>query len=302
VQASLPEWLRHALIRTLGETGATDFCAAGITPPPLGLRVRRAEDRDAWVTRLAEAVPHATFEAGEVSPVAVLARGGGKAEAWPGFDREWSVQEEGSQLVGLALGAKPGELVLDACAGRGNKALLLAEAILSDTTPGAIDAADLHESKLARLTSQLAARGLPLRRTFAVDWSVGVGDAPEGYDRALVDAPCSGVGTLRRRPDLTLRREAEDLGRLASLQATITAQVASRVRPGGRLVYAVCSVLREEGEEVVEAILTSGAGLVAAPFEGAAVRALAGEGATLRILPHVHGTDGYFLASFERRG
>lgn len=116
-----------------------------------------------------------------------------------------------------------------------------------------------------------------------------------------MDAPCSGVGTLRRRPDLALRRDPEDLGRLAALQAAIVRAVATRVRPGGRLVYAVCSVLREEGEEVVAAVLASDAGLDPAPFDAAAARALSGDEPTLRLLPHVHGTDGYFLASFVRR-
>ena len=154
--------------------------------------------------------------------------------------------------------------------GRGNKAAILAQAV---EPGGAVDAADLHPQKLARLERQLAQRGLPLRRTYALDWSVGAGDVPPGYDRALVDAPCSGVGTLRRRPDLALRRDPEDLGRLAALQAAIVRAVATRVRPGGRLVYAVCSVLREEGEEVVAAVLASDAGL-----ESGAVRRRGGAG------------------------
>lgn len=98
-----------------------------------------------------------------------------------------------------------------------------------------------------------------------------------------------------------LRREPADLARLASLQAAIVLRVATRLRPGGRLVYAVCSVLEEEAEEVVAAVLAADAGLVPAPFDGEAAEVLAGGQATLRLLPHVHGTDGYFLASFERR-
>jgi 16S rRNA (cytosine967-C5)-methyltransferase len=296
--ASLPAWLQAALTRTLGEEGAKAFCAAGIETPPLGLRVRRAEARDAILTELVAAVPHASFEAGNVSPLAILARGGGKSDAWPGSDETWSIQEEGSQLVALAVGAAPGDLVLDACAGRGNKSALLARMVQPG---GALDAADLHPSKLARLEQQLAHAGVPLRRAHAVDWSVGPGDVEAEYDRALVDAPCSGVGTLRRRPDLALRREPEDLARLASLQASIVLTVASRVRPGGRLLYAVCSVLREEGEAVVDAVLAAGKGLIQVPFDGVAARALAGDEVTLRLLPNVHGTDGYFLASFERR-
>jgi len=295
--ASLPAWLRTALTRTLGDDGARAFVAAGIETPPLGLRVRRVEERDARLAELTAAVSNATFELGKASPLAILARGGGKSQVWPGSDETWSIQEEGSQVVALAVGARPGDVVLDACAGRGNKSALLARMVQPG---GALDAADLHPSKLARLERQLAVAAVPLRGTHAVDWSVGVGDVDATYDRALVDAPCSGVGTLRRRPDLALRREPDDLARLAALQAAIVLRVGSRVRPGGRLVYAVCSVLREEAEEVVAMVLGAGKELALAPFDGAAIQALAGEQTTLRLLPNVHGTDGYFLASFTR--
>jgi 16S rRNA (cytosine967-C5)-methyltransferase len=298
-QASLPAWIGEALARSLGEEGARAFCAASMDPPPLGLRVASAGDRDACRERLAREVPHARFEAGRVSPLAILARGGGKSDVWPGFDKAWSVQEEGSQVVALALGVRPGDLVLDACAGRGNKSTVLARAAMPG---GALDVADLYPTKLSRLARQLQQAGLPLRAAHAVDWSVGAGDVGSGYDRALVDAPCSGIGTLRRRPDLVLRREAADLARLASLQATIVLRVATRLRPGGRLVYAVCSVLQEEAEAVVSAVTAADPGLALVPFDGEVLRELAREQPTLRLLPHVHGTDGYFLASFERRG
>jgi len=297
-EASLPAWLRAALVRTLGEDGARAFAAAGMDPPALGLRVARADERDALLERLAGAVPNARFEVGRASPLAILARGGGKSDAWPGSGDAWSVQEEGSQIVALAVGARPGDVVLDACAGRGNKSAILARAVMPG---GAVDVADVHPTKLARLERQLRQAGLPVRASHAVDWSIGVGEVGSEYDRALVDAPCSGTGTLRRRPDLALRREAEDIGRLASLQAAIVLRVATRVRPGGRLVYAVCSVLREEGEDVVKAVLAGDPGLALAPFEGEAARALTQDEPTLRLLPYVHGTDGYFLASFERR-
>jgi 16S rRNA (cytosine967-C5)-methyltransferase len=293
VYASLPPWLSLALGKSLGDEGARAFSLAGAEPPPLGLRVCRAGERTEWLTRLSEAAPHGTFEAGKVSPLAILARSAGKPEGWPGFGEAWSVQEEGSQLVALAVGARAGETVLDACAGRGNKSMVLAAAI---GPQGALDAADLHAAKLHRLRTELSRQGFPLRSTFAIDWSVGVGESASGYDRALVDAPCSGVGTLRRRPDLTLRREPEDLARLAELQSTILLRVARQVRRGGRLVYAVCSVLTEECENVVARAVAGG--LTLAPFDSDVARSHAGESASFRLLPHVHGTDGYFLASF----
>jgi 16S rRNA (cytosine967-C5)-methyltransferase len=296
--ASLPDWIREALVRALGEEGAKAFSGAGLESPPLGLRVNDASQRDALLAQLAIDVPRATFEPGKVSPLAILARGGGKSEVWPGADEAWSVQEEGSQLVALALGAGPGDTVLDACAGRGNKSAILARAV---SPGGALDVADLHASKLSRLRDQLTRAGLPLREAHAVDWSVGAGDIAATYDRILVDAPCSGTGTLRRRPELGLRREAGDLERLAALQASIVLRAATCLKPGGRLVYAVCSVLEEEAEGVVTAILAGAPMLALTSFDGNAARALAGDLPTLRLLPHVHGTDGYFLASFQSR-
>jgi 16S rRNA (cytosine967-C5)-methyltransferase len=257
--------------------------------PPIGIRVEHAEARDMWLERLRAAAPAATFELGEVSPHALRVHGAGDVRALPGFaEGAWSMQEEGSQLVALAVGARPGDRVLDACAGRGNKSAVLARAVGRD--------------KLERLARELGRLGLAPRATFAVDWAVGAGDCDGLYDRVLVDAPCSGIGTARRRPELVMRRVHEDLAKLASLQKSILLGVSERVRPGGRLVYAVCSVLREEAEEVVDAVLAAAPSLELAPFDGGPARALAKDEPTLRLLPHVHATDGYFLASFRKKG
>ncbi len=271
-------------------------------PPPIGLCLALGEDREAWIATLAAAAPGATVTAGAASPRAILVRGAGDVRRLPGAGTAWIIQEEGAQVITLAAGAEPGARVLDACAGHGNKTWLLAQ----DVEPrGAVDASDLHPHKIAELRRGPA--GARTGATYATDWTAGTGDVPDGYDLVLVDAPCSGVGTLRRRPEIGRRRTAEDVTRLAGLQAAITRRAATRVRDGGRLVYAVCSVLREEGEEVVKALADAAAGdalgvrLEPAPFAGAIGRALAGEGNTLRITPHVEGTDGYFAASFVVR-
>jgi 16S rRNA (cytosine967-C5)-methyltransferase len=298
VTMSTAPWLREALVRALGEEGSTAFLEASLDVPPVCLRVERAEERDGWLEKL-RASGDAGFELGRVSPLAILARGAGKPQSLPGWSEgAWAVQEEGSQLVALALGAREGERILDACAGRGNKTAILARAV---GERGAVDAADLHAAKLEQLERELARVGLRARATHAVDWRVGAGDIGEEYDRVLVDAPCSGVGTLRRRPELQTRRAPEDLASLASLQIAIVSRAAERVRPSGRMVYAVCSVLREEAEDVVAALVAARPELEPAPFEGAAARALAGDAPTLRLLPSAHGTDGYFLASLRRR-
>ena len=288
--------LAAAIVRAVGEEGALRVLSSEESPP-LGLRVEVEATRDEWLARLREARPDASIEPGLVSPTAIVLRGAGRLGDLPGWaEGAWTSQEEGSQVIAMSLGVRPGETVLDACAGRGNKTGLLAR-----RAGGAVDAADLHPAKLERLVSELQRIGLAPRATFAVDWAQGTGGATGPYDRILVDAPCSGTGTLRRRPELLLRRVAADLPELAKLQRGILARVAPLLRPGGRLVYAVCSVLREEAEDVVADVATS-CGLEPAPFDAPLAPQVASPGATsFRLLPHVHGTDGYFVASFQRR-
>lgn len=292
--------LARAIVDSIGEAGALALLSAEETPP-LGLRTIDEAARAEWIVRLREARPEASFEAGKVSPLAVLVRGAGRVVDLPGYEEgAWTSQEEGSQVIALALGAKPGEIVLDACAGRGNKTSLLARAVGPD---GAVDAADLHPAKLDRLREELARLGLAPRDTIAVDWSKGVGSIDRGegvplYDRVLVDAPCSGTGTIRRRPELLSKRKAADVAELAELQRAILTRTAALVRPGGRLIYAVCSVLRDEAEGVIGA--AAELGLVPAPFDSAVADRIANGAASFRLLPQEHGTDGYFVASFIR--
>jgi 16S rRNA (cytosine967-C5)-methyltransferase len=288
---STPAWLREALERSLGVDEARAFLRCGVDPPAVALRVEgaieRPEERDAWVERLRAAAPEASIEPGRASPLAILVRGGGHPQRLPGFSEgAWSVQEEGSQVAALALGARPGETVLDACAGRGNKTALLARAVGAG---GAVDACDSSPAKLQRLGEELARLGLRARAAFAVDWSVGSGEVTGLYDRVLVDAPCSGVGTLRRRPEIALRRKPDDLGALARVQGGIAQRAAEHVRPGGSLTYVVCSVLREEGEAVIDALREA-----LPDFEA--------ETPPFRLLPQIDGTDGYFVATLVRRG
>ncbi|HTQ44920.1 MAG TPA: transcription antitermination factor NusB [Polyangiaceae bacterium] len=286
VVESTPAGLRAALARAMPEEEVRAFLAMGTEPPPVALRVERAEERDAWIEKLRAAAPGATFEPGRVSPLAILARGAGRPQSLPGWSEgAWTVQEEGSQVAALALGAREGERVLDACAGRGNKTGVLARAV---GATGAVDACDTSPTKLTRLQEDLARLGLHVRATHAVDWTVGSGEVTGTYDRVLVDAPCTGVGTLRRRPEITLRLKEQDLVDKPRAQLAIASRAADHVRPGGSLVYVVCSVLREEAEDVIDALLRARTDLRRA------------EGGDSRLLPHVQGTDGYFVARLAK--
>ncbi len=300
VSASTPAWLREALARALTAEGAEAFVRCGIEPPAVALRVAHAQEREAWIERLRIAVPQGRFDAGAVSPLAILVRGGGKPQQLLGFrEGAFAVQEEGSQLAALALGARAGESVLDACAGRGNNTTVLLRAVGAG---GAVDACDALPAKLDRLREELGRAGLAPRATFAVDWCAGSGDVVGPYDRVLVDAPCSGVGTLRRRPEVAFRRERADLDAMARRQIAIAARAAEHLRPGGSLVYVVCSVLSEEAEDVVHGLMSARPDLMPAPFDAPEVSALFGAAPSFRLLPQVHGTDGYFVARFARRG
>jgi 16S rRNA (cytosine967-C5)-methyltransferase len=296
--ASVPAWLFATLTDAVGAFEAGALSAAEPAGPWLGLCLRAGEPRDEWLARIATAAPSAELRAGEISPRALLLRGAGNPRKLPGAGDGWQLQEEGSQVVALAAGGSPGERVLDACAGRGTKSLLLAEAV---GPGGAVDAADRDPVKLRRAQEAEPERR-SIRSTFAVDWTQGPGEVPDGYDRALVDAPCTGLGTLRRRPELLHRLDRADPSRLAALQIAIVRQVATRIRSGGRLVYAVCSVSRAETQEVVDALAGEPrlpARLVPCEFSSSIGQRLAAGGTSFRLLPGAHGTDGYFVASFR---
>jgi 16S rRNA (cytosine967-C5)-methyltransferase len=287
LRESAPAWLTDKLDRLLSpaETGA--LLGAGV---PLGRVWGRAAGGRAEPGWLAAAERH------RASPLARLLPSG-DPEKLDGYAAgAFVVQEPGAQLIALALDVKPGERVLDACAGRGQKTTLFVEAA---GPSGEVWAADAHPKKLAALERECARLGLEPPRSAAVDWTLGTGDVPGGFDRVLVDAPCTGTGTLRRRPEITQRLSAEDPARLAELQTAILRAAASRARPGGRVVFAVCSVLEEEAEGVLARVADE---LLPAPFEAPALEALAAPGAhTLRLTPLRHETDGYFVASLVRR-
>lgn len=317
VREATAPWLRRALERSIGDEATEAYLAAGPVPPPNSLRVRgslrsASTARAEWIDKLRASGAFgegATIQAGSASPIAIKVRGGGELRALPGFaEGGWTIQDEGSQVISMLVGARPGDRVLDACAGRGNKTLAMLDVASASSPSIEVHAADQHPDKLDRLGAELRRLGLPAVTTHAVDWSVGPGDVPLGhFDRVLVDAPCSGVGTLRRRPEIQSRRQALDLAELAALQTRIVDHAVATVKPGGRLFYAVCSVLRDETETVVRAVLDAHPELKLAPFDATGVDGapladpLFGPGATQgRLLTHLHGTDGYFIASFAK--
>jgi 16S rRNA (cytosine967-C5)-methyltransferase len=201
-------------------------------------------------------------------------------------------QDEGSQLLAQMLAARPGELVIDYCAGAGGKSLALAAAMQNQ---GRILACDVLQSRLAKLLPRAAKAGAECISTRLLSPGA-LEDVAGSADAVLVDAPCSGSGTLRRSPELRLK--PLELASLTPLQAQILADAARLLRPGGRLVYATCSLFVEENEAIVAGFLASHP-----QFErhAAAPIPLLATDASLRLWPHRHGTDGFFAAGLRRK-
>jgi len=296
-QQAIPQWLRELYEQALGAAPSAALMVGEGQPPPIGLRLGPTEDREDWLQRLRTAAPTGQFEAGELAPRCILARSAGDLRRLPGAQNAWVVQEQGAQVVALLAGGQPGEIVLDACAGRGSKALVIAEQIGEG---GRIDLVDRRPRKMAQFNAP-GEQPASIGHHYAVDWSRGSGDVPRQYDRAIVDAPCTGSGTLRRRPEIAYRLQPADVARLSRLQVEITRRVAGHVRDGGRLIYAVCSLLRQEAEQVVEKVCQpatdDGRTLEPVPFDSELGQQLAANDFSLRLLPEIHGTDGYFIAS-----
>jgi 16S rRNA (cytosine967-C5)-methyltransferase len=309
----LPGWVREAFDGgpdpAQAEARWQAFIAGRRMPPPVGIRVAARPAAGAPDPRQVDAViealrvdrPEAEVQRGDAAPGAVLLRHAGDPRRLPGWaEGRFAIQEEGAQRVAAAVEARPGESVLDACAGRGGKTAVLAQAV---GPTGRLVAVDLHEGKLDRIPPELDRLGLaeiPLE-TRVVDLTVGTGGLPEGgFDRVLVDAPCTGLGTVHRRPEILLRVDEAAPGRLAGTQRAILARAARLVRPGGLLIYAVCSPSRQEGVGVVEGFRSGPAGM---GFE--VVGAGGDPDGVLRIGPWSargdHGPDAYQVVRLRRR-
>ncbi len=203
------------------------------------------------------------------------------------------IQDEGSQLVALAVGAKPGERICDFCAGAGGKTLALA-AMMHNT--GKIMAFDIREGRLARSSERFRRAGVfnVETRVLKSERDPWIKKHKGSFDRVLVDAPCGGTGTWRRNPDARWRESGEGMAKLVKTQAAILDSAARLVKAGGRLVYATCSLLPEENERQAELFLAAHPAFAAVPC------GLKDE-MYLSLSPARHGTDGFFAAAFERK-
>jgi len=302
IECDFPDWLIERLRLRFDDTVLREIAAGLNRNAALDLRVNLMKvSRDAVLARLAEDGLHPGPT--PFSPAGVRLPGRPAINRHPLFiEGAVEVQDEGSQLLSYLVAPRRSELVVDFCAGAGGKTLALGMLMRSG---GRLYAFDVSVKRLAALKPRMARSGLsnvhPLRIADAND--VHIKRLSGKIDRVLVDAPCSGLGTLRRNPDLKWRWTPDDINEMARKQRGILSDASRLLKPGGRLVYATCSILEEENRQVVEEFLARHA-----DFRQHSAKEIFAEqripldtGDYLETWPHVHGTDGFFAAVFERK-
>ena len=311
---NLPEWLVQPLKEQLGdgkEGGFWPLVDSLSQGAPLDLRVNVLKEKRAEIQKeLAQAAIKSVVT--PYSPWGLRIEGKPALTKLPAFTRgAIEVQDEGSQLLALLLDAKRGEMVVDFCAGAGGKTLAIGAAMRST---GRLYAFDVSAHRLEALKPRLARSGLSNVHPAAIahERDERIKRLAGKIDRVLVDAPCSGLGTLRRNPDLKWRQSPKAVEELTAKQLAILESAARLLKPGGRLVYATCSILPQENEAIAEAFSAAhrdfaplDAGEVLAQLKVADAAALCHGGENglryLRLWPHRHHTDGFFAAVWERQ-
>lgn len=301
--AELPDWVvaeLEAAGRTYEEVRELGLSLAKSAPLDLRVNTVKAK-RDDVLARLRQ--DNVSVEPTPYSPYGLRVQGKPAVNRHPLFkEGAFEVQDEGSQMLGILLAPRRGEMVADFCAGAGGKTLLLGMLMNSS---GRLYAFDVSEKRLANLKPRLARSGLsnvqPQRIEHENDSRIK--RLAGKMDRVLVDAPCSGLGTLRRNPDLKFRQSPQSVDELNQKQRSILAAAARLVKVGGRLVYATCSILPRENEEIVQGFLAAHP-----DFELVPVGAMLAEqkveleqGDYLQLTPQKHGCDGFFAAVLSRR-
>ena len=304
---NLPDWLANRLREQLDDEGFWALVETFSASAPLDLRVNTQKAKRETVL---EALAAAQIEAAPTpySTIGIRIPGKPALQKMPLYtEGHVEVQDEGSQLLSLLTAPKRGEMVVDFCAGAGGKTLALG-ALMRNT--GRLYAFDISAHRLENLKPRLARSGLSnvYSSQIAHENDDRIKRLRGKIDRVLVDAPCSGLGTLRRNPDLKWRQSPKGIDELQVKQTAILASAARLLKPGGRLVYATCSVIPDENEGIADAFtaahpdfvpLNAAEALEAAGVENAA--GLATPAGHLRLWPHLHATDGFYAAVWQKK-
>jgi 16S rRNA (cytosine967-C5)-methyltransferase len=302
---SHPEWLVRRLQEVYGVEETFAMLQANNRPPKMALRGNPLKaSRDALIKRLREAFPEAKVSPSEAAPQGVVLEGAGNAALHPLYQEGWyTVQDESSMLVGHLLAPKPGERGLDACAAPGGKTTHLAELMQNQ---GNLLACDIHPHKVKLIRDHAERLGISIIETRQADARELSGNETDAYDFVLLDAPCSGWGVIRRKPDIKWSKEPGEVKQLVQLQRQLLKAVAQLVKPGGVLVYSTCTLEPKENREQVEWFLAKhpefewDASFADRLPDGVQRKARVEKG-SVQILPHHLDSDGFFISRLRKK-
>ncbi|CAH0346933.1 16S rRNA (cytosine(967)-C(5))-methyltransferase RsmB [Bacillus sp. CECT 9360] len=300
IETSHPKWLVERWLEQFGYDKTKEMCEINLTAPPQTARVNLKKiSRDELISALTEEGYH--VEISKIVPEAIHCFRGNLAHSESYQLGYLTIQDESSMLVAHALGASGNDMVLDCCAAPGGKTTHIAEGL----TTGQVTALDLHEHKVKLIKEQATRLGLRNIKTYVSD-SRKAHELfhKEGFNRILVDAPCSGLGVMRRKPDVKYTKSEEDISRLSSIQEQLLNAAAPLLKQGDRLIYSTCTVDKEENDLVAAAFLENHADfeadLTLIDRMPEAVRPFI-VGNSIQVFPQYFGSDGFFIASFRKK-
>ena len=299
---SFPEWIILRWLRRYGQKNTAVLCDAVNSIPPITIRANtlKISPRELLLILASEAEE---VEQTPYSPDGItFVNPGTSIPKLSGFEAGWfQVQDEAAQMVSLLLDPRPGEIVLDACAGLGGKTGHIAQLMKNK---GAVVALDKDEGKLSQLEAAMQRLGISIVSTLCLDLERGLPQAPaKGFDRILLDAPCSGLGVMRRNPDIKWYRSEKELAKNKARQLRLMENLAHAVKPEGFLVYAVCSPEPEENEEVIDQFLKKHADFVIYDDYGRGANEINKMVITrgfFKTFPHLTQMDGFFSVRLRR--
>lgn len=302
IQYSLPQWLIDEFIKQHGEKEAEAFAKSFSERPKLSLRVNlRKISREAAIDELKEEGFDVTEST--ISPYGIIVEKGVPIESRLFKEGYLAVQDESSMLVAPALNVKPSHYVLDACAAPGGKTMHIATSFLDKEEGGKIVALDIHEHKInlikdnakrLKVKEVVEAKHLDARQVLNEF-------KPETFDRILIDAPCSGLGLMRRRPEIRYNKTKQDILSLQKLQLEILNEASKTLKLGGELIYSTCTITQEENQEVVRQFLEKNKEFSRAKVELPESELQVSKDGSLTIYPHQYGTDGFFICRLKKQ-
>lgn len=301
IATSHPRWMVEKWIEQYGVENTERMCEMNLVPPSQTVRVNTAKASVEDVIAMLKAQGF-DVEKGEVAEESIVSNKGNLAYSNAFKNGFITIQDESSMLVGRTLGAEPGQTVYDSCAAPGGKTTHIAE-LMKGT--GTVISTDLHEHKVKLIKEQADRLGLTNIEVKAMD-SRKAQEVfhSEMFDKILVDAPCSGFGVIRRKPDLKYTKTMQDVKQLATIQSAILAEVAPLVKKGGTLVYSTCTIDKEENTEVVKAFLENNPDFeIDMSIKDLVPHKLEAyiQDGMLQLLPHYFGTDGFFIVRLKRQ-